>query len=138
MRSCAVMINNTPRTAPQLLPLQHRLYVESLGYEFATMFMTFVCIICLKFVYFASQICVNLNWDIPCLTRKQKWQSLHIFLKPPCINVRYFEWTYWYSSIWLLLLCSFDLGLCQGDLNKIWVDNDIRFSTSILCTKNYN
>ena len=30
---------------------------------------------------------------------KKKWQSLHISFKPGCMNVGYFEWTCWYSSI---------------------------------------
>ena len=56
------------------------------------MFVTFTCIICLKFVYFALQIYVNLNRDSFLVSReKNKWQSLHIFLKPRCLNVRYFE-----------------------------------------------
>ena len=65
-------------------------------------------------------------------------RSLYIFLKPWCMKVRYFKLTWWYASILLLILCFFDSGLCQGyfvRLKKMWVDNNIRFSTSILCTK---
>ena len=71
------------------------LYVERLGYEFATMFVTFVCI-----SYFASQICFNLTRDTILVSRENKrWQSLHSFMKHRCTNVRYFKWTWWYSSI---------------------------------------
>ena len=44
------------------------LYVERLGYEFAAIFVKFVCISC-----FTSQICIN--------------RSLCIFLKPRCVKV---------------------------------------------------
>ena len=44
----------------------------------------------------------------------KSWQSLYIFLKPWYMNVRYFKLTWWYAWILLLILCSFDLGLCQG------------------------
>ena len=36
-----------------------------------------------------------------------------IFLQPRFMNDQYFEWTY--TAIWLLILCFFDLGICQGD-----------------------
>ena len=39
----------------------------------------------------AAQIWVNLNRHIPRLTRKKRWQSLYIFLKSQCMNVRCFE-----------------------------------------------
>ena len=98
-------------------------------YRLLVSFVWSLCILLYKFM-------LILTGTYSSSHEKKKWQSLHIFLKPRCLNVRYFEWTYWYSSIWLLLLCPFDLGLCQGDLRKISVDNDIKFSTSILCTKN--
>ena len=92
--SCVVMINTTP----QRYYYNHystALYVERLGYEFATMFVTFVCI-----SYFASQICFNLTRDTFLVSRENKrWQSLHSFMKHRCTNVRYFKWTWWYSSI---------------------------------------
>ena len=33
------------------------------------------------------------------LMRKNRWQSLYIFLQPQCMNVWYFEWTWLYSAI---------------------------------------
>ena len=51
--------------------------------------------------------------------KKKRWQSLCI-LKPRCIIVPYFEWTWWYASIYLIcVLCSFDSGLCQKDFVKL-------------------
>ena len=90
------------------------LYVEKLRYEFAAMFVSFVCI------YFVSQICVNLTRDTFLVSpEKKRWQSLCI-LKPRCIIVPYFEWTWWYASIYLIcVLCSFDSGLCQKDFVKL-------------------
>ena len=55
---------------------------------------------------------------------------LYIFLKQPCMNVRYFVvncalfWFWGYARETLL------------DRSKTWVDN-VRFSTSILCTKKW-
>ena len=54
---------------------------------------------------------------------------LYIFLKQPCMNVRYFVvncalfWFWGYARETSL------------DRSKTWVDNNIRFSTSILFTK---
>ena len=84
--SCAVVINTTP---------QHHyynqytmtLYAERLGYEFVTIFVTFVCI-----SYFALQIRINLSRDTFLVSRRKKrLQSLHIFMKHGCTNVWYFK-----------------------------------------------
>ena len=56
---------------------------------------------------------------------------LYIFLKQPCMNVRYFVvncalfWFWGYARETSL------------DRSKTWVDNNIRFSASILCTKKW-
>ena len=44
----------------------------------------------------------------------KSWRSLYIFLKPWCMKVWCFKLTWWYASISLLILCSFDSGLSQG------------------------
>ena len=84
--SCAVVINTTsqPHYYDQYTTT---LYAERLEYEFVTMFVTFVCI-----SYFASQIRINLSRDTFLVSRqKKRLQSLHIFMKHRCMNVRYFK-----------------------------------------------
>ena len=81
--SCVVMINTTP----QRYYYNHystALYVERLGYEFATMFVTFVCI-----SYFASQICFNLTRDTFLVSREKKGDKVCIVLWN--IDVRMFD-----------------------------------------------
>ena len=89
--------------------------------------VTFVCI------YFVSQICVNLTRDTFLVSpEKKRWQSLCIFLKPRCIIVPYFEWTWWYASIYLIcVLCSFDSGLFQKDFVKLKLN--LRRQSYIFC-----
>ena len=54
---------------------------------------------------------------------------LYIFLKQSCMNVRYFAVNcalFWFWSY------AREISL---DQSKTWLDNNIKFSTSILCTK---
>ena len=45
--------------------------------------------------------------------------SLYIFLKQPCMNVPYFELTWWYASILIVNFVNFViLKLCQGDFAR--------------------
>ena len=81
--SCVVVINTTP----QRYYYNHystALYVERRGYEFATMFVTFVCI-----SYFASQICFNLTRDTFLVSREKKGDKVCIVLWN--IDVRMFD-----------------------------------------------
>ena len=63
-----------------------------------------------------SQICVKLTRETFLVWQEKKeWRNLHIFLKSEGMNARYFEWTWWYASVSLLILCFFNSCLCQGD-----------------------
>ena len=73
----------------------------SLGYEFATMFVTFACIICLKFVSFALQIYVNLNRDIFLVSREKKNDKVCIFS--------------WNLDAWMFDILNENIGIHQFD-----------------------
>ena len=73
--SCAVVTN----TKAQCHYYNHYttvLYVERLGYEFATIFVTFVCI-----SYFTLQICVHLTRDTFLVSREKKVKKFAYFYK---------------------------------------------------------
>ena len=114
------------------------LYVVRLGCKFAAMLFTFVCILQL-----ASHICINPTADAFLVSRVEYhpkrrkqfffWENMdfskklvcyfarlnfNIFLKQRCMNVRYFELTWLYASIWLLILCSFDFEV-MGDFGRL-------------------
>ena len=72
--SCAVVINTTPQRH-YYNQYTTTLYAERLGYEFVTMFVTFVCI-----SYFASQIRINLSRDTFLVSRRKKGYKVCIFL----------------------------------------------------------
>ena len=54
------------------------------------MFVTFACIICLKFVYFALQIYVNLNRDIFLVSREKKMTKFAYFLETSMLGCSIF------------------------------------------------
>ena len=44
---------------------------------------------------------------------KKKWRSLDIFLKLEYMKAQYFEWTWWYALISLLILCFLTHGYAR-------------------------
>ena len=79
-----------------------------------------------------------LPWRHSLSHEKKSWRHLYIFLKPRSMKVRYFKLTCWYASFLIVNSVLFRFGSYDREtslhLSETWVEGNISFSTSILCT----
>ena len=69
---------------------------------------------------------------------KKSSRRLYIFLKPRSMKGRYFKLTCWYASFLIVNSILFRYGSYAREtslhLSETWVEGNISFSNSILCT----
>ena len=97
------------------------LYVERLGYEFATMLVTFVCIL-----YFALQICINPTRDIFLISWGKKKASKMCIYK--------FNYSIWQNEVFFVKFMFSEVGLkCHSKHCRQFFYENMDLSKKLVC-----